>query len=81
MYHSKSPLFSIALFADKHKVFSESSLRHLIFNACDRYSSNGELIKGNGLRESGAIIRIGRRVLIHEDKFMDWAMSTDLGAA
>ena len=29
----------------------------------------------NGLAESGAIIRVGRKVLIDEDKFFEWLTS------
>ena len=41
--------------------FTQASIRWLIFRA-----------KENGLEESGAIIRLGRRVLIDEEKFVDW---------
>ena len=48
------------------------ALRHLIFLAKSRRASNGDLISGNGLEEVGAIIRIGRKVLIDLDRFGDW---------
>ena len=53
-----------------YECFSESALRHLMFNAEDRKSSKGELIKGNGLAR--AIVRLGRRVLIDLDEFDAW---------
>ncbi len=53
---------------------TESSLRHLIFNSRPRYSAGGDKIEGNGLVEAGAIIRLGRRVLIDAVKFREWTM-------
>ena len=47
-----------------------SALRHLIFQAEDRFCSTGQVIKGNGL--SRAIIRVGRKVLIDLDEFDRW---------
>ena len=47
-----------------------SALRHLIFQAEDRFCSTGQVIKGNGL--SRAIIRVGRKVLIDLDEFDTW---------
>lgn len=47
-----------------------SALRHLIFNAEDRVSSDSTIIPGNGL--APAILRIGRRVLIDLDAFDAW---------
>ena len=46
-------------------------MRGLIFKAEPRITHEGTK-PGNGLIESGAIIRIGRRVLIDEAKFFDW---------
>ena len=47
-----------------------SGLRHLIFNAEDRVSSDGTVIPGNGL--APAILRVGRRVLIDLNDFEAW---------
>lgn len=62
---------------------SESALRHLIFKATPRTSSKGEAIPTNGLVECGAIIRVGRKVLIDLDKFDEWVergrQSDDIG--
>ncbi|MEM6550234.1 MAG: hypothetical protein AAF713_21200 [Pseudomonadota bacterium] len=49
---------------------TERYLRHLIFNAEDRYGSRGTIVPGNGL--APAIIRIGRKVLIDLDAFDAW---------
>lgn len=54
---------------------TKSSLRHLIFNSHPRCSASGEVIAGNGLVEAGAIIRMGRRILISAPEFRVWALS------
>jgi hypothetical protein len=64
-------LHTVAQFPNAYPAFTEPALRNLIFKAERRHSSNGE-IPGNGLIEAGAIIRIGRKVLIDEDRFFDW---------
>lgn len=62
-------LLTVKQFSSKHSAFSVYSLRNLIADAENRYSSKGE-ISGNGL--APAIVRIGRRVLLDEDKFFEW---------
>lgn len=52
---------SVQQFSERHPVFSVASLRALIFNA-----------NTNGLNESTAIVRVGRKILINEDKFFGW---------
>lgn len=52
---------TIKQFSVSHPAFTEGGLRHLIFHQ-----------KTNGLGASGAIVRIGRRVLINEQKFFRW---------
>lgn len=52
---------SIKQFSEQEPAFTEASLRHFIFHA-DK----------NGLSESGAISRIGKKVVIHVEKFMAW---------
>ena len=46
---------------DKHKAFRPGGVRGFIFHE-----------HSNGLAESGAIVRIGRKVLINESKFFAW---------
>lgn len=58
--------------AAAYPAFSQLALRDLIFKAADRFNARGDLIHGNGLAEAGAIIRIGRKVLIDLDKFEAW---------
>jgi hypothetical protein len=50
-------------------------IRHHVFAADSRVGSNGFQIKGNGLKEMGAIIRLGKKVLIDVDKYHEWIMS------
>jgi hypothetical protein len=57
-------------FSEKHPAFNRGGLRALIFNE-----------NTNGLAKSGAIIRMGRKVLIHEQKFFAWVESHQNGGA
>ncbi len=67
----RQTLFTVTQFASGHPAFSSGSLRNLVFKATSRQSTKG-VIPGNGLLESGAIVRLGRRVLIDEAKFLAW---------
>lgn len=76
--HTSAPLhaparlvFTVRQFAERNKAFSEAALRNLIFKADTGHSTKGD-IPGNGLIEAGAIVRIGRKVLIDEDAFFAW---------
>lgn len=68
-------LLTVKDFCAKHPAFSEGGIRHLIFYSSDRYTAAGEEIPGNGLGQTGAIVRIGRRVLIDENQFFCWIKS------
>ena len=68
---STSQLHTVKQFALAYPAFTELAMRNLIFKAGKRSSSKGE-ISGNGLLESGAIIRLGRRILIDEQAFFAW---------
>ncbi len=52
---------SIKQYAELEPAFTEASLRHFIFHG-DK----------NGLNKSGAISRLGKKVLIHVEKFQAW---------
>ena len=56
-------------FIAKHTAFTLGGLRAWIFNS-----------NTNGLKESGAIIRIGRKVLIDESLFFGWVQSQQKAA-
>jgi hypothetical protein len=61
-------LATVKQFPAQHPAFTEGGLRSLIFNEHQ-----------NGLAKSGAIVRIGRRVLIDEDKFWAWVEAQNQG--
>ena len=52
---------TIKQFTEHHNAFNHGGMRHLIFHE-----------ETNGLKESGAIIRVGRKILINEPKFFSW---------
>lgn len=64
-------LYTVGQFAKVEPAFTAAALRNLIFKAEPRHSSKGE-IPGNGLIECGAIIRRGRKVMIHRERFLGW---------
>ena len=51
-------------FVTKHTAFTNGGLRALIFNEHQ-----------NGLGQSGAVVRIGRKVLVDENKFFAWVQN------
>lgn len=52
---------TVRQFCKRHPAFTEGGIRHQIFHE-----------KTNGLAESGAVVRMGRKVLINEEKFFHW---------
>ena len=67
--HIEMPtLITVKQFPTKHPAFTTGGLRSLIFNE-----------DSNGLKASGAIVRIGRKVLIDEAKFFAWIESQNQG--
>lgn len=52
---------TVKQFCERHQAFTAGGIRHCIFNE-----------HNNGLSKSGAIVRIGRKVLINEPKFFSW---------
>jgi hypothetical protein len=59
-----SMYLTVQQFTAKHTAFKTSGMRSLIFFAHQ-----------NGLAESGAIVRIGRKVLVEETNFFNWVQS------
>lgn len=57
-------LITVRQLCQNHPAFSEASVRWYIFKAAE-----------NGLTASGAIARLGRKVLVDEQKFVAWAKS------
>jgi len=64
-------LHTVAQFSKANPAFTISALRNLIFHAEPRQSSVGE-IPGNGLLEAGAIVRLGRKVMLDDAPFFTW---------
>lgn len=62
--------FTVKDFSRANPAFSEASIRWLIHNA-----------DTNGLRESGALLRNGRRILLDDQKFNSWLVSRQSLAA
>lgn len=65
-------LFTVEQMSARRPPWTGPALRNLVLNAKDRLNSRGERIPGNGLAEAGAIVRVGRRVLIDEQAFFRW---------
>ncbi|MDI1292662.1 MAG: hypothetical protein PSV18_07940 [Methylobacter sp.] len=61
---------TVSQFTEKHHAFTVGGLRAWIFNGAR-----------NGLNQSGAIVRIGRKVLIDETKFFAWIEAQNKVAA
>ena len=72
---SSQTLFTVRQFSETEPAFSESSLRALIFNAAPRHTSKKGVILGNGLLEGSAVVRRGRKILIHRERFLAWAVA------
>ncbi|MDP1664578.1 MAG: hypothetical protein Q8L79_05560 [Methylobacter sp.] len=62
-------LSTVNQFTAKQPAFTTGGIRSLIFNEHQ-----------NGLAKSGAIVRIGRKVLIDETKFFAWIESQNKAA-
>ncbi len=67
----RQTLYTVEQFATVEPAFSAAALRNLVFKAAARQSSRGA-IAGNGLIECGAIVRCGRKVMIHGARFLEW---------
>jgi hypothetical protein len=61
---------TINQFTAKHPAFTLGGVRSLIFNEHQ-----------NGLAKSGAIVRIGRKVLIDQNLFFAWVQSQNRAVA
>jgi hypothetical protein len=57
-------LLTVSQFCIKHSFISQGGLRFQIFDA-----------DSNGLSSFGAIIRMGRKVLIDENRYFEWVES------
>ncbi len=66
MIEVKNQLVTIRQFAATQTAFTEGAIRHLIFNESE-----------NGLKESGALLRLGRRIYIDPQKWFDWIIASN----
>jgi hypothetical protein len=67
---SESIYSTVNQFCKRHPAFKVGGIRHYIFHEHQ-----------NGLAESGAIVRMGRKVLIDEALFFAWVRSHATKAA
>jgi len=67
---SDIPLRTISQFCEENDAFTEGGIRWLIFNE-DK----------NGIKEAGAVYRLGRRVYINPEKFLAWIEQRQIKAA
>lgn len=72
------PVYTVEQFAERNPAFTQAALRNLIFKAGSRQSTKGE-ISGNGLIGCGAVIRLGRKVMLHEARFFAWVEAQNGG--
>ena len=66
--HPNSIFRTVKQFIQIYPAFTNGGIRSLIFNEHQ-----------NGLAQSGAIIRIGRKLLINEVNFFSWVESQNRG--
>ena len=57
-------LYTVKQFVGEQRIFTEASIRNMIF-----------LRDKNGLEQSGALKRYGRKILIDKEKFFKWIES------
>lgn len=61
MSQSNSPFRTVKQFTEENPAFTEGGIRFEIFNE-----------ETNGLKKAGAIVRNGRKVLIHVPRYFRW---------
>lgn len=49
-----------------------AAVRNHVFRAEDRKNSRGEMLPGNGLGKTGAIVRRGRRIYVDVQRYAKW---------
>lgn len=65
-------LLTVEHFSKKYPAWSKPALRNLILRSVDTVDFRGNRHEANGLGKFGAIIRLGRKVLISESRFFRW---------
>lgn len=61
---TEQTLFTVTQFCTAEPAFTPGGVRHAIFHA-----------DSNGLAEAGAIVRMGRKVMIHRPRWLSWLES------
>lgn len=61
---------TVRQFVERHPAFTVGGMRHQIFHE-----------ETNGLKNYGAIVRNGRKVLINEPKYFAWLEAQNQGSA
>ena len=64
-------LLNVKQFCERHPGFTQAGIRNLIHCSNERVRSKG-LLPGNGLKEAGAFLKCGRRIVIDEGRFFAW---------
>lgn len=64
-----SPLMTVRQLAERHPAFSEAAIRWALFCARSPKGTRAHEVYA-GLRP--AVVRVGRKVLIDEPRFLDW---------
>jgi len=74
-------LQTVAAITQKYSAFTAGAVRNILYRAEDRVTRSGQTIKGNGLAAFGAVVKVGRKVLIDETRFNAWPESHRKGGA
>jgi transposase len=59
-------LFTLKQFVEEQQLFSMGSIRNMIHKRNE-----------NGLENSGAVVRYGRKILINKEKFFQWLQNQE----
>jgi hypothetical protein len=70
MQITESPYKTVRQLQQRHPALTNGGIRSWIFNE-----------DSNGLASCGAVLRIGRKVLIDEDKFFEWVHAQNRGGS
>jgi hypothetical protein len=71
---------TIPCFSKKHEPFTQGAIRALIWKSRPRFNkTSGEVTPGNGM--DVAILRVGRRLYIDEQRFFEWLSSHSVALA
>lgn len=72
---NSSPLLTVRQLAERHPAFSEAAIRWALFCSRSPKGTRAHQIYA-GLQP--AVVRVGRKVLIDEPRFLDWVRGAQL---